>query len=270
MNSKEEFNFENEIKKFVEENKPYVSILTPCYNAQCYVNYVYCLIKTKELFDMFNIKLKIDFCKNDSLITRARNNLLSKAMNNKDITHFMFIDNDITWDPINIIKLLISQKPIVGGVYPLKKYHWNKLNIQQMNEWISKKNNSDLKEFVHDDTYIQNNLLQYNTNFIEDNMNIQNNLMEVKNVATGFMMIKREVIEKMQLSYSSTKYTDDNDFLSYALFDGGVVNGKYLSEDWMFCDRWKKIGGSLWIDVSINLTHTGIEDFQGSLISSLL
>ena len=74
----------------------------------------------------------------------------------------------------------------------------------------------------------------------------------------------------MQLSYSSTKYTDDNGFLSYALFDGGVVNGKYLSEDWMFCDRWKKIGGSLWIDVSINLTHTGIEDFQGSLISSLL
>ena len=277
MDSKEDFNFENEIRKFVEETKPYVCILTPCYNSQCYVNYVYCLIKTKELFDTFNIKLKIDFCKNDSLISRARNNLLAKAMNNSNITHFMFIDNDITWDPINIIKLLISQKPIIGGAYPFKKYNWNRLNAEQINKWILRKNNSDLKEFVQDDNYIQHNLLQYNINFLDSNMKIQNNLMEVKNVATGFMMIKREVIEKMQQYYSSTKYTDDNEFLtsdenlnSYALFDCGVVDGKYLSEDWMFCDRWRKIGGSLWIDVSINLTHTGIEDFQGSLLSSLL
>ena len=134
-----------------------------------------------------------------------------------------------------------------------------------------------MKEFINENNCIQHNLLQYNTHFANDKLTIQNNLIEVENVATGFMLIEREVIEKMHNSYSSTKYNEDSNFLdenenhfSYALFDCGVVNGKYLSEDWLFCDRWKKIGGSLWIDITINLNHTGIEDFQGSLLSSLL
>jgi len=279
MSSNTEINFLEQIKTFVKEQKPYVCILTPCYNSQCYVNYVCSLINTKQLFDLYNIKLKIEFCKNDSLITRARNNLLAKAMNDKDITHFMFIDNDITWDPINIIKLLISEKPIIGGAYPLKNYNWERLNEQQINQWMLRKNNSQMKEFINENNFMQHNLLQYNTHFPnnDNNIVIKNNLIEVENVATGFMLIKREVIEKMHISYSSTKYIEDSKFLdenenhySYALFDCAVVDDKYLSEDWLFCNRWKKIGGSLWIDITINLNHTGIEDFQGSLLSSLL
>ena len=136
-----------------------------------------------------------------------------------------------------------------------------------------------MKEFINENNFIQHNLLQYNTHFPnnDNNIVIKNNLIEVENVATGFMLIKREVIEKMHISYSSTKYIEDSKFLdenenhySYALFDCAVVDDIYLSEDWLFCNRWKKIGGSLWIDITINLNHTGIEDFQGSLLSSLL
>jgi hypothetical protein len=36
------------------------------------------------------------------------------------VTHIMFIDNDITWNPIDILKLIIAKKPIIGGAYPLK------------------------------------------------------------------------------------------------------------------------------------------------------
>ena len=57
---------------------------------------------------------------------------------------------------------------------------------------------------------------------------------------------------------------------AYALFDCGVEDDHYLSEDWLFCNRWKKIGGSIWLDVSINLTHTGVENFNGCFISSIL
>jgi len=277
MGSSEETNFNKIVQQYVINNQPHVCILTPCYNSQCYVNYIYCLLNTKQLFDSYNIKLKIDFCKNDSLITRARNNLLAKAMSDSSITHIMFIDNDITWDPINIIKLLISEKPIIGGAYPLKKYNWDNLNTQQLNNWMLRKENSEMNNFIDNKNYIQHNLLQYNTHFCKGNNAITNNMIEVENVATGFMMIKRDVIENMQKEYSSTKYREDEHFLnnnennfSYALFDCGVIDGKYLSEDWLFCHRWKKMGGSLWIDISINLIHTGIEDFQGSLLSSLL
>ena len=76
--------------------------------------------------------------------------------------------------------------------------------------------------------------------------------------------------------YLSTKYVDDIGFLSgeendfaYALFECGVQDGQYLSEDWFFCDRWRNMGGDAFIDVTIKLTHTGIEDFKGSFITSI-
>jgi len=269
-------NIDDQINKYVETHNPMVYILTPCYGSMCYVNYVHSLMRTKEMFDYYKIRLKIEFCKNDSLVSRARNNLIAKAMADKQATHFMF---NITWDPINIVKLLISEKPIAGGIYPLKKYNWDKLtnNNNFIKDTIEKKNKSYLKDFVDDSTFMQYNMLKYNVNYLDKEIKIEKNLTEVKHIATGFMLIKRGVIEKMIEAYPSTKYIDDVGFLSneennyaYALFDCGVENEHYLSEDWMFCSRWSKIGGKLWIDVSINLSHTGIEDFHGSLLSTLL
>jgi hypothetical protein len=236
-------------------------------------------MKTKEVFEHYNIPVKIEFCKNDSLVTRARNNLIAKAMSDPDITHFMFIDNDITWDPINIIKLLIANKPISGGVYPLKNYNWEKLanNPDLIKERIEKKNNSRVKNIMDDDLLVQYSLLNYNLNYIGPEIKIEKNLTEVKHVATGFMMIKRAVIEKMSEAFPYTKYTDDVNYLeehenqyAYALFDCGVEDGHYLSEDWMFCNRWRKLGGKIYVDVSINLSHTGIEQYNGSFLSTLI
>lgn len=274
-----EYDLEKSIKQYVEENKPKVVILTPCYGSVCFVNYVFCIIKTKEVFKYYDIPLKIEFCKNDSLVTRARNNLVAKAMSDVTVTHLMFIDNDITWDPINIIKLIIANKPIVGGIYPLKKYNWEKLanDPEYIKKMIEKKNNSRVKNIMDDDLLVQYSLLNYNLNHIGNSIKIENNLTEVRHVATGFMMIKRGVIEKMSEAFPHTKYTDDVNYLeehenryAYALFDCGVEDGHYLSEDWLFCNRWKKIGGKVYIDVSINLSHTGIEQYNGSFLSTII
>ena len=44
-----EIPFEQRIKDFVQKNSPKLYILTPCYGSLCYVNYVHCLMNTKEL-----------------------------------------------------------------------------------------------------------------------------------------------------------------------------------------------------------------------------
>lgn len=276
-----EINLKNTIDNYIEQNNPVVYILTPCFGSVCFVNYVSCLMQTKELFQHFGIRLHVLFCKSDSLISRARNNLVAKAMNNPAMTHMLFIDNDITWDPFDIIKLLIADKPIVGGIYPLKAYNFNRIipteqNPNPVQRILDIKNNSQLKD-VNDVDSLQMNLLKYNVNYISTQIKIEKNLTQVKHIATGFMMIQRDTITKMSNSYSSTKYTDDINFLipeenkyAYALFDCGVVNDHYYSEDWMFCNRWSTIGGELWIDVTINLTHTGIHDFAGCYMSSLI
>jgi hypothetical protein len=270
---------EEKIKEYVSENNPCVYILTPCFASLCYVNYVTCLMNTISIFREYNIELIVEFCRNDSLVSRARNNLVARAMANPKMTHIMFIDNDITWDPLDILKLMISNKNIIGGIYPLKNYNWSKIanNPNSINELIEKKNNSQFKNIISNENMLQYNLLKYNVNYLSTTLNIDKNLAKVKHIATGFMMIQRTVIEKMSAAFPSTKYVDDVNFLkphenkfAYALFDCGVEDSHYFSEDWLFCHRWAKMGGFIWCDISICLNHTGIEDYNGCYLSTLI
>jgi hypothetical protein len=210
---------------------------------------------------------------------------VARAMSDPAMTHVMFIDNDITWNPIDLLKLVIADKSIVGGVYPLKHYNWNKLvkdeanpyNSNVIQSWIQKKNASQLKDIIGDEDTVKFNLLSYNVNYLDNFLSIEHNLARVRHAATGFLMITRDVFEAMMQGFPSTKYVDDVHFLkpeenkfAYALFDCGVEEGHYFSEDWLFCSRWTKMGGEIYIDVSINLTHSGIEDYSGSYISSII
>ena len=136
---------------------------------------------------------------------------------------------------------------------------------------------TQFKDAISDESMIQHNLLRYNINYINNVLSIENNLAKIKHLATGFMMFKRSTIEQMSKAYPSTKYTDDVGFLqgtennyAYALFDCGVEDDHYYSEDWLFCHRWTKMGGNIWLDVTINLIHTGNEDYRGSYLSTII
>ncbi len=270
------------MKEYVAKHKPYICILTPCYGGTCYISYLHSLIMTIESLRKYDIHFAIDFCKNDSLVSRARNNLIAKAMARKETTHILFIDSDITWSPIDIYKLLLDDKFLIGGIYPLKKYYWDRLTVDGKNntfvkDCLEKRDKNGFQNTISDEEVIQNNLLRYNVNYTGNVLHIENNLAKVKHVATGFMMIKRATIEKMCAQFPDTKYEDDVGFLNaeenkyaYALFDCGVEEGHYFSEDWMFCHRWTNMGGNVYLDVTINLTHTGVEEYRGSYITSIM
>ena len=277
--------FNKIILEYIKQNKPMLYILTPCYGGTCFVNYMLCLMATIAFFNKIGFPLNIEFCKNDSLVSRARNNLVAKAMANPATTHILFIDADISWDPLDIIKLVLSSKPLVGGIYPLKRYEWNKLlkdpqnpfNTNIVQSVLNRKNASQLSSLISDETALQANLLKYNVNYLDTTLCIENNLAKVRHIATGFMMFERNVIERMSMSFPQTKYVDDVGFLSgkendfaFALFDCGVIEGHYFSEDWMFCHRWSNLGGSIWVEISINLTHSGIEDYKGCYVASII
>jgi hypothetical protein len=279
QSSGQDTTFIDRVKSYVSEKKPRLVILTPCFGSICMTNYVASLLSTFNLFSQLEIPIKIEFCRNDSLVSRARNNLIAKAMSESVNTHFMFIDNDITWSPYDVLKLLICDKPLCGGAYPIKHFHWEKLTSPEnvVAQWLQRKNNSELASRISDVDFIQHRMLRYNINPLSGVISVENNLTRVRHLATGFMMIQRGVIEKMQRAFPSTKYVDDVGFLNgdenhhaFALFDCGVEDGHYYSEDWLFCSRWGKMGGEIHLDVSIDLNHSGTQDFKGSFISSLV
>jgi hypothetical protein len=276
---------EERVLQYIKENNPKLFILTPCFGGTCYINYLVCLMKTMELFNRFQFPVQVEFCRNDSLVPRARNNLIARAMNDPAMTHMIFIDNDISWEPLEILKLILSDKDVIGGIYPLKRYNWqtilkdegNPYNTNVIQNIINRKENSHLKNFLSDELMVRSNMVKYNVNYLTNTLEIKNNLAKVRHVASGFMMIKRTVIEEMFKAYPETKYVDDVNFLigkenehAFALFDCRVEDGHYFSEDWLFCKRWMDTGGEVFADVTVNLTHTGLEDYFGCYISSIV
>lgn len=233
-------------------------ICTPCYGGLCSCHYTTSLLQTIALFQSNGIKIDVKFIDYESLIPRGRNTLVAKFMADETNTHLLFIDADIRWNPIDVYKLIAHDKDLAGGLYPQKAYNWDKLSS------------------VNDKTDVCK-LLKYNINTVASQMIIKDNLIEAKYIATGFMMIKRKVLQKMIDTFPELKYKDDikccngnkkEESYLYALFDCKIVEGRYLSEDYLFCDYWRKLGGQIFVDVTINLTHIGSHYFEGNLLKT--
>jgi hypothetical protein len=102
---------------------------------------------------------------------------------------------------------------------------------------------------------------------------IVDNLVKLKDAGTGFMCIKKEVIQKMfdampELSYKND-INVDNKFepFMYALFDAIIdpESRRYLSEDYTFCRRWQNMGGEVYLDPRTALNHVGHYTFRGNI-----
>jgi phage/plasmid-associated DNA primase len=101
---------------------------------------------------------------------------------------------------------------------------------------------------------------------------IENGLVRLHDGATGFMMIKREALDKMIEAYPDLKYNNDLNTPPelnphfYAFFDTMIdpKDRRYLSEDYCFSRRWQELGGEIWLDPTISLNHYGSFNFQGN------
>jgi hypothetical protein len=269
----------NGLPPFVEKvmNKGYhVFIGTPCYGGLCYINYVVRLLNTQQLLAQLGIQCSVEFMRNESLITRARNNMTAKFMVSP-ATHLLFIDADITWHPMDVVKLLAAEKDVVGGIYPKKRYAWERLTEENIKDYRSRKNLFYNKDKSEEDL-IRENLVNYNLNYDRKAMKIENNLLEIYTLATGFFCVRKNVFSVLMERYPEKKYIDDVGYLTtdeenkyaYNLFDTEIVDNHLFSEDWYFCHIWRLAGGKIYVDVSISLSHTGTEDYQGRLLSSLV
>lgn len=275
--------YEEQLQSYLKAHPDtFINILTPCYNGELTSNYGTSIIETTSYLTQLGVKFVVHFL-SDSLVTRVRNSLIARALSNEKTTHILFIDADITWHYHDIVKLLVTDKDVIGGIYPLKKYNWEELqqsgDENKLRDLLEVKKNNSIFNNMSDAEFIQKRLVRYNLNFLGEELKVKDSMTEVYHIPTGFMMIKRNVIEKMMKEYPETKYTnnmgsltEEEGKLTYALFDCAIskTNNTYLSEDWLFCERWRQIGGQVFAHVGIDLNHSGTETFKGSFLTSLV
>jgi hypothetical protein len=236
--------------------KLYIS--TPCYDAMLTMQYTMSLLRLVQFCNQHNIDYMIDFLGNESLITRARNKSLNKFMNT-DCSHLLFIDSDIEFQPEAVMDLLLFDKDVSCCVYPKKGFNWNKFMYSIQNEQNSKEHPSSRGlDYAYNIMYNDKNELIKNGDFIRVNQS-----------STGFMMIKREIVEKLNKKHTELEIISDelsnNDTKMYGLFCCMIKDKQYLSEDYSFCQRVNDIGGQLWINVKHNLNHIGKYSFNSDI-----
>ena len=217
-------------------SKLHLHIGIPCYGGMVSEPTMTSLLRFILLAQQAGLNWSLDTMVNESLVTRARNNLMAKMMSNTVATHFMFIDADIRFQPESILQMLAYEKEVIGGLYPKKA-----LPV----------------------SYVIN---------LKPETKIQGDIFTVDTMGTGFLLFKRSVYEKLIEAHPETKYVDDVGLgkqyepMMYSIFDCKIdARGHYLSEDWLFCRRWQELGGEIWAHSKVLLNHVGHYEYAGDL-----
>lgn len=217
-------------------SKVHLHLGIPCYGGMISEPTFTSFLRFVLLASQVGLNWSLDTMVNESLVTRARNNLMAKMMTNNAATHFMFIDADIRFQAESILQMIACDKDVIGGLYPKKSLPIN---------------------------YVIN---------LKPQVTVQGDIYTVDTMGTGFLLFKRHVYEKLIKAHPETKYVDDIGLgkqyepMMYAIFDTIIDHrGHYLSEDWTFCRRWQAIGGEIWAHSQVLLGHNGHYEFQGDL-----
>ena len=101
-----------------------VMVATPCYGGSLFYKYVTSIIQLIGAADKAGMGLEFFFRAGDSLVTRARNDCVAQFLSSPQFTHLFWIDGDIGFSPEAAMRLLLSDRAVAAGVYPLKRQDW--------------------------------------------------------------------------------------------------------------------------------------------------
>jgi hypothetical protein len=174
----------------------------------------------------------------------------------------MFIDADIGFNGESLAHLLAVDDDVVCGIYPKKEVNWDSI----------KRAAQDGKEDLQDygGAFVVN--LAGNQHAETD----ERGVIEVRHGGTGFMLIKRGVFDFLApyvpTYRTSTVVHPDGEYikpLTYEFFATSIdASGALLSEDYHFCELFRKHGGKIYAHPFVKLDHVGTYVYNGDILKS--
>ena len=210
-----------------------VMIGTPAHDGKVDCVFQNSLVETIKMaphFDTIIFPVQIAY---DALVQRARNDLVAMALESK-VDDLIFMDSDQEWNPAWIFQLLSRPVDVVGGAVP-KKSMTPAFNVKALPTGIK----------------------------MEDN-----GLMEVECVGTGFLRISAKAMQAVW-DISEEYEEDGKPGVKRMVFNLAVVNRKLVSEDNIFCHKWRSLGEKVWIDPTMTCNHVGANKFGGNFLEYL-
>ena len=204
----------------------------PAYDGKINIKLAYNLAALMPKALQYGVSVKLGDVSGCSIITMARNQLVHEFLKT-DATELLFIDSDVIATADDVLRLMAQSggKDITAGAYPRR---------------------SKDKNFFADLYFDENQDLEFD-----------GSLMRLERVGTGFMLIQRHVIEAMVAAHPEWFYDFKGEQVC-GVFDFQNRDGRYLGEDYLFCDRAREHGFKIHIDVDISLPHVGTEAFENN------
>jgi len=210
-------------------SKTNLFIATPGYQELVSFEYARSLGNTYALVRGLGITLDHVMFSASSLLCKCRNLLIKKFMET-DATHMLCIDSDLGWPAEAVLGMMRADKDIVVGLYPIRG--------------------------------MSNKFFYRPVTGGNDAVVIENNLMRLTHAPAGFMLIKRESIQRMIDKYPE-RYTEPKDPRNksnesmYVFFNTEIYEGEYWGEDYLFCQLATNAGLEIWADLDITFDHAG-------------
>jgi len=200
----------------------------PAYDGKLNIKTAFALAQLMPKAMSLGVSVILSDLSNCSIITMARNSLVHEFLKT-DATELLFIDADVVATADDMLRLMAQSRDITTGAYPRRAKDQN---------------------FFADLYFDANGDLEFD-----------GSLMRVERAPTGFMLIQRHVIEKLVAAHPEWIYEKSPTEKMSAVFDFAIVDGKYVGEDYLFCDRATQMGFKVYIDVDISLPHVGSNEF---------
>lgn len=241
-------------------------IATPMFGGSANYMYMISLINLLTKLGQNGIPSMFEIAANESLITKARN-ILVEGFLKSDASHMLFLDADLGFESDDIIKMIQADKDLIGGQYAKKKINWDV--VKRVVQEVPNIPSPHINAVIAESTFRP----------IGDQLSFRiDEPVEVESIATGMMLIKREVFEKMAAALpeikiisggsetmdpkTMTRITDPHRE-AHAYFDVSIDPNTraYTSEDFTFCKRWRQIGGKVYLAPWTRTVHVGTYEY---------
>ena len=185
--------------------------------------FVSSLLALRTLDTVSHIQLK-----SSDGVVRARNEICADFLKT-DCTHLLFADSDMVFSAEHVDRITSHNVDLVGALYPLQK----------------------------------NELIWCLNDFKEPRPTNAAGLREVRMIGTGFLCIRRNVLETMAprvdfYQADHAEYRIEREFFKYQVqYDDETGRRRWFSEDWQFCQRWREMQGKVFADTCVVLQHGG-------------
>lgn len=204
-------------------------------------------LKALEMENLINFEIGLYTLSQESLLTRGRNHIAAVAIRG-GWDKLMFIDADAKWSFQDFLRVVTSPHDLTAGACPLKCFPIS-LNYLPF----------------EDDEHYYKDMIRSVDSLLKMRDGHKKQYIPVAYIGTAFMCISRKLLlmaaEKSE-EYQYPNPGTGNLHTHWNMFAATPKHGKFMSEDWYFCDLAREMGLDVMLDSNVIISHVGNHMFS--------